>query len=153
MVKETRAKPGYLLDDVPQVAKIKAGQTVTLEFRNKRQGNLVIHKLSSLDKTPLEGAQFKLTYANGEVVDAADGKLSSNGLYTSNSEGQIVISNVTGTIICTEVSSPEGYAIDPNTRTQTVVVNPGDDTQHLYFYNAPLCSLTLSKVDLSLIHI
>ncbi len=147
VVKETRAKPGYLLDDVPQVAKIKAGQTVTLEFRNKKQGNLVIHKLSSLDKTPLEGAQFKLTYANGEVVDAADGKLSSNGLYTSNSEGQIVISNVTGTIICTEVSSPEGYAIDPNTRTQTVVVNPGDDTQHLYFYNAPLCSLTLSKVD------
>ncbi len=147
VVKETRAKPGYLLDDVPQVAKIKAGQTVTLEFRNKRQGNLVIHKLSSLDKTPLEGAQFKLTYANGEVVDAADGKLSSNGLYTSNSEGQIVISNVTGTIICTEVSSAPGYAIDPNTRTQTVVVNPGDDTQQLYFYNDPLCSLTLSKVD------
>lgn len=147
VVKETRAKPGYLLDDVPQVAKIKAGQTVTLEFRNKKQGNLVIHELSSLDKTPLEGAQFKLTYANGEVVDAADGKLSSNGLYTSNSEGQIVISNVTGTIICTEVSSAPGYAIDPNTRTQTVVVNPGDDTQHLYFYNTPLCSLTLSKVD------
>ena len=147
VVKETRAKPGYLMDDVPQVAKIKAGQTVTLEFRNKKQGNLVIHKLSSADKSPIEGAQFKLTYANGEVVDAADGKLSSNGLYTSNSEGQIVIPNVTGTIICTEVSSAPGYAIDPNTRTQTVVVNPGDDTQHLYFYNAPLCSLTLSKVD------
>ena len=147
VVKETRAKPGYLLDDVPQVAKIKAGQTVTLEFRNKKQGNLVIHKLSSADKSPIEGAQFKLTYANGEVVDAADGKLSSNGLYTSNSEGQIVIPNVTGTIICTEVSSAPGYAIDPNTRSQTVVVNPGDDTQHLYFYNAPLCSLTLSKVD------
>ena len=147
VVKETRAKPGYLLDDVPQVAKIKAGQTVTLEFRNKKQGNLVIHKLSSADKSPIEGAQFKLTYANGEVVDAADGKLSSNGLYTSNSEGQIVISNVTGTIICTEVSSAPGYAIDPNTRSQTVVVNPGDDTQHLYFYNDPLCSLTLSKVD------
>lgn len=147
VVKETSAKPGYLLDDVPQVAKIKAGQTVTLEFRNKKLGNLVIHKLSSADKSPIEGAQFKLTYASGEVVDAADGKLSSNGLYTSNSEGQIMISNVTGTIICTEVSSAPGYAIDPNTRTQTVVVNPGDDTQHLYFYNDPLCSLTLSKVD------
>ena len=147
MVKETRAKPGYLLDDTPQVAKIKAGQTVTLEFRNKKLGNLVIHKLSSADKSPIEGAQFKLTYASGEVVDAADGKLSSNGLYTSNSEGQIVISNVTGTIICTEVSGAPGYAIDPNTRSQTVVVNPGDDTQQLYFYNTPLCSLTLSKVD------
>ena len=95
----------------------------------------------------MEGAQFKITYANGQVVDAADGKLSSNGLYTTNAEGQIILSNVTGTIICTEAVSPEGYAIDPNTRSQTVVVNPGDDTQSLYFYNNPLCSLTLSKVD------
>jgi len=147
VVKETRSKPGYILDDVSQVAKIKAGQTVTLEFRNKKQGNLVIHKLSSLDKSPLEGAQFKLTYADGKVVDAESGQLSSNGLYTTNAEGQIVVSNVTGTIIATEISSPSGFAIDPNTRSQTIVVNPGGDTQEVYFYNTPLCSLTLSKVD------
>ncbi len=147
VVKETRQKEGYILDDVPQTAKISAGQTVTLEFRNKKQGNLIIYKLSSVDKSPLEGAQFKITYANGQVVDAADGKLSSNGLYTTNAEGQIILSNITGTIICTEVVSPEGYAIDPNTRSQTVVVNPGDDTQSIYFYNTPLCSLRLSKVD------
>ncbi len=147
VVKETRSKPNYILDDVPQTIKTKPGEVVKLEFRNKKQGNLIIHKLSSADKSPIEGAQFRITYADGKVVDAADGKLSSNGLYTSNSEGQIVISNVTGTIICTEVSSAPGFAIDPNTRTQTVVVNPGDDTQSLYFYNTPLCSLTLSKVD------
>ena len=147
VVKETRAKTGYILDDVPQTIKTKPGETVKLEFRNKKQGNLVIHKLSSADKSPIEGAQFKITYADGKVVDAASGQLSSNGLYTSNKEGQIVLSNVTGTIICTEVSSAPGYAIDPETRTQTIVVNPGDDTQSLYFYNTPLCSLTLSKVD------
>ena len=147
VVKESRAKSGYLLDDTPQVAKIKAGQTVTLEFRNKKLGNLVIHKLSSADKSPIEGAQFRITYADGKVVDVEGGQLSSNGLYTSNKEGQIVLSNVTGTIICTEVSSAPGFAIDPETRSQTVVVNPGDDTQQLYFYNTPLCSLTLSKVD------
>ena len=147
VVKETRQKTGYILDDVPQVAKISAGQCVTLEFRNKKQGNLVIHKLSSLDKTPLEGAQFKLTYADGRVVDTANGQISSNGLYWTSKEGQIVIPNVVGTIIATEVSSPSGFAIDPETRSQTVVVNPGGDTQHLYFYNTPLCSLTLSKKD------
>ena len=32
VVKETRAKPGYLLDDVPQTVQVKAGQTVTLGF-------------------------------------------------------------------------------------------------------------------------
>ena len=55
VVQETRAKPGYLLDDTPQTAVIQAGQTVTLEFRNQPQGNLIVHKLSSVDKSPLEG--------------------------------------------------------------------------------------------------
>ena len=106
---------------------------------------MIIHKLSSADKSPLEGVQFKLTYADGRVVDTAGGQLSSNGLYWTNAEGQIIVSGITGTIIATEVATIDGYAIDPNTRTQTIVVNPGDDTQHLYFYNDPLCSLTLTK--------
>ena len=147
VIKETRQKPGYVLDDVPQTIKTKPGETVTVEFRNKKQGNLIIHKLSSVDKSPIEGAQFKLTYADGKVVDAASGQLSSNGLYFSDREGQIVISGITGTVIATEVSSAPGFAIDSNTRSQTIVINPGDDTQHLYFYNTPLCSLTLSKMD------
>ena len=147
VVREIRAKPNYLLDDVPQTIKMKPGETVRLEFRNKKLGNLVIHKLSSADRSPIEGAQFKLTYADGKVVDAAGGQLSSNGLYWSNAEGQIIVSGITGTIVCTEVSSAPGFAIDPNTRTQTVVVNPDGDTQELYFYNTPLCSLTISKVD------
>ncbi len=147
VVKETRSKPNYLLDDVPQTIKTKPGETVKLEFRNKKLGNLIVHKLSSADKSPIEGAQFRITYADGKVVDAAGGQLSSNGLYTSNKEGQIILSGIVGTIVCTEVSSAPGYAIDPNTRSQTIVVNPDGDTQHLYVYNTPLCHLTLSKVD------
>ncbi len=146
VVKETRAKPGYLLDDTPQTVQIKAGQTVTLEFRNKPLGNLIIHKLSSADKkTPLAGVQFKITYADGKVVDAEGGKLSSNGLYWTDKNGQIVLFGITGTLIVTEVASIDGYTIDPDTRTQTVVVNP-DDTQELYFYNAPVVGLDLIKV-------
>ena len=145
VVKEVRAKTGYLLDDTPQTVQIKAGQTVTLEFRNKPLGNLIIHKLSGADrKTPLTGVQFKITYADGKVVDAEGGKLSSNGLYFTDSEGQIILSNITGTVICTEVESVPGYTIDPNTRTQTVVVNP-DDTQHLYFYNNPVGGVEIIK--------
>ena len=43
------------------------------------------------------------------------------------------------------MASIDGYTIDPDTRTQTVVVNP-DDTQELYFYNAPVKGLDLIKV-------
>ena len=146
VVKETRAREGFLLDDTPQTAQIKAGQTVTLEFRNKPLGNLIIHKLSSTDKTPLEGVQFKITYADGSYLPDEGGKLSSNGLYWTNSEGQIVLSNVTGTIVVTEVQSVPGYTIDPNTQSQTVVVNP-DDTQELWFYNNPVGGLEILKVN------
>ena len=147
VVKEVRAKPGYLLDDVAQTAVVKAGQTVRLQFINHKAGNLIIHKLSRADKkTPLEGVQFKITYADGRVVDAEDGKLSSNGLYTTNKEGQIILSGITGTIICTEVASVPGYTIDPETRSQTIVVNPGDDTQHLWFYNDPIGGVEIVKV-------
>lgn len=148
VVKETRAREGFLLDDTPQTAQIKAGQTVTLEFRNKPQGNLIIHKLSSTDKTPLEGVQFKITYADGTYLPDEGGKLSSNGLYWTDSAGQIVLSNITGTVVVTEVQSVPGYTIDPNTQSQTVVVNP-DDTQELWFYNNPVGGLEILKVNAS----
>ena len=145
VVKETRTKEGFLLDDTPQTAQIQAGQTVTLEFRNQPKGNLIVHKLSSTDKKPLEGVQFKITYADGSYLADENGHLSSNGLYWTNSEGQIVLSNVTGTLVVTEVQSIEGFTIDPNTQSQTVVVNP-DDTQELWFYNDPVGGIEIIKV-------
>jgi hypothetical protein len=83
-------------------------------------------------KKPLAGVQFKITYADGSYVDAEGGKLSSNGLYTTDSNGQIILSGITGTVVVTEVQTIDGYTIDENTRTQTVVVNPAD-TQTLVF--------------------
>lgn len=145
VIKETRAKDGYLLDDTPQTVQVKEGQTVIVEFRNQPMGNLIIHKLSSKDKTPLEGVQFKITYADGSYLLDEGGKLSSNGLYWTNAEGQIILSGITGTVVVTEVESIPGYTIDPNTQSQTVVVNP-DDTQELWFYNAPVGGVELIKV-------
>ena len=149
VVKETRAKDGFILDDTPQTAQIQAGQTVTLEFRNQPTGQLIIHKLSGNDKkTPLEGVQFKITYSDGSFVDADSGQLSSNGLYWTNSEGQIILSALTGTVVVTEVQSIPGYTIDPNTQSQTVVINP-NDTQELYFYNNPIGGIEIIKVNAS----
>lgn len=146
VVRETRAKPGYLLDDTPQTAQIKAGQTVKLEFRNQPLGNLIIHKLSSADRSPLEGVQFRIQYADGSYLPDEIGHLSSNGLYWTNSDGQIVLSGITGTVVVTEVQSIPGFTIDPNTQSQTVVVNP-DDTQELWFYNTPLGGVEIVKVN------
>ena len=146
VVKETIAKDGYLLDDTPQTAKIQAGQTVTLEFRNQPKGNLIINKLDSVTKAPLEGVEFELTYSDGSYVDAEGGTLSSKGLYTTDENGQIILSGLTGTIVVTETKTIEGYTIHEETRTQTVVVNP-NDTQELTFYNDPVGGVEIIKVD------
>lgn len=77
--KETRAKDGYQLDNTTQTAKIKAGHTDNLEFRNQPKGNLIINKLDSVTRAPLEGVEFELTYSDGSYVDAEGGTLSSKG--------------------------------------------------------------------------
>ena len=144
VVKETRAKAGYLLDDAPQTATIKAGQTVTLEFRNQPQGSLIINKLSSADKkTPLEGVLFQITYSDGSYVD--NGALSSKGLYRTDKNGQIILSGITGTVIVTEVETIKGYRIDDASRSQTIEVR-AKDTQQLWFYNTPISGILIHKI-------
>ena len=58
VVKELRARPGYLLDDIPQTIQILSGQTVTLEFRNQPKGGLLILKKDAVTGEPLPGAEF-----------------------------------------------------------------------------------------------
>ena len=146
VIKETRAKVGYILDDTPQTVKVKSNEVVTVEFRNQPKGNLIIVKQDSVTKEPLEGIQFKIVYADGSYVDAEGGTLSSTGLYWTDKEGRITISGISGTVMITEVETIPGYTIVETTRTQTVVVNP-NDTQTLYFYNTPAGGLQIIKSD------
>ena len=142
---EVRAKTGYLLDDSPQHALIKSGETAHLQFLNQPAGNLIIRKVSSgPNGEPLEGVEFKITYADGSFVPDANGELSSNGIYYTNKSGEIRISGVVGTVVATETKTILGFTIDEATRTQAVVVNP-NDTQTLTFYNKPTTTLILQK--------
>ena len=145
IAREVRAKTGYLLDDSPQHALIKSGETAHLQFLNQPAGNLIIRKVSSgPNGEPLEGVEFKITYADGSFVPDANGELSSNGIYYTNKSGEIRISGVVGTVVATETKTIPGFTIDEATRTQTVVVNP-NDTQTLTFYNKPTTTLILQK--------
>mgnify|MGYP005776434357 FL=1 len=144
--REVKTLEGYVLDTAPQSIAIKAGEVQTLRFYNEAKGTLVIRKLDSVTKEPLAGVEFELTYADGGYVDADHGHLSSKGLYTTDANGEIRISGVTGTIVVKETKTIEGYTIDEATRTQTVEVNPAD-TQTLTFYNDPVGGVELIKVN------
>ena len=146
VAREIKSVDGFVLDGTPQDILIKAGTVQNLTFWNKRQGALIINKLDAVTKKPLAGVTFKITTATGEFVPDENGKISSNGLYYTNESGQIILKGVTGTLVVTEEKSIDGYTIDENTRTQTVVVNP-DDTQSLCFYNAPIGGVELIKVN------
>ena len=146
VAREIKSVDGFVLDGTPQDILIKAGTVQNLTFWNKRQGALIINKLNAVTKKPLAGVTFKITTAAGEFVPDENGKISSNGLYYTDKNGQIILKGVTGTLVVTEEKSIDGYTIDENTRTQTVVVNP-DDTQSLYFYNAPIGGVELIKVN------
>jgi len=146
VAREIKSVDGFVLDGTPQDILIKAGTVQSLTFWNKRQGALIINKLDAVTKKPLAGVTFKITTAAGEFVPDENGKISSNGLYYTDENGQIILKGVTGTLVVTEVETIPGYTIEENTRTQTVVINP-NDTQTLHFYNDPVGGVEIIKVN------
>ena len=143
---EIKAPAGYVIDNPSTNVVIGPnGDTQTVIVTNTPKGGLIVEKYDSVTKLPLAGAQFKVIYSNGELLPDNEGLTSSNGLYTTDVNGQIVLSKVKpGTLIVTEVRAPDNYQADPT--PQTVVVNAGD-TQTLRFYDDPLCTLTILKRD------
>ena len=143
IVKETRTVPGYILDDTAQTIKIKANETMTVEFRNQPKGGLVIKKLDSVTRKPIEGAEFQITNTAGEYVPDNEGKTSTNGIYRTDSNGEIRLLNLMpDSYTAVEVTAPAGYAI--NRTPQTTKVNAAD-TQTLTFLDDPLQTLVIQK--------
>ena len=141
--KETETVSGYVLDTTPKSIKIKQGEAQTLTFYNYPKGGLIVNKLDSVTKKPLEGAEFKITTAAGEPVPDNEGKTSTNGIYKTDANGQIVLLKLQpGAYVVTETKAPEGHVL--NSTPQTVNVN-ADDTQTLTFLNEPLQVLTIQK--------
>ena len=143
---EVKAPAGYVMDAPSTNVVIGPnGDTQTVIVTNTPKGGLVVEKYDKITKEPLAGARFKIVYSNGELLPDNEGLTSSNGLYTTDQNGQIVISKVMpGTLVVTEDKAPDFYQKDP--APQTVVVNAGD-TQTLRFYDDPLCTLTILKRD------
>ena len=106
---------------------------------------LIVVKKDAVTGETLSGVQFKITTASGELVANNEGMTSSNGLYTTDENGQIVLSNVMpDTYVVTETQALDGYIL--NSTPQTVVVNAGD-TQTLTFTNQPVGGLVITKSD------
>ena len=145
VVRETRTLPGYLLDTIPQTCVIQDGRTTTLEFRNEPFGTIIVYKKDAVTGAALAGVQFRVTRGNGELVAIADGMISSNGIYYSDENGQIVLSGLEpDTYIVTETATISGYVLD---RTPHTIAVTAGDTQTLTITNQPKARLLVQKYD------
>ena len=150
VVTETQAPPGYLIDTQAQTVQIKEGRTVSLTFKNQPKGELIIQKRDSATGQPLAGAQFRVTTAAGCEVGLdgviGDSTLTQNGVFTTDSSGEIRITNLApGAYVLTEIKAPQGYVMDaPSTN---VVIGEGVDTQTVVITNTPKGGLVINKLD------
>jgi len=147
IVEETKAPAGYEIDDTPQTVYLsgKEQDVVTVEFSNGKHGDLIIDKIDSVTKQPLPGAQFKITTSDGSFVGNYGGTVTSNGIYTTDSNGQIKLVNLKpDTYVVTEIKAPDGYVLDSTSQTVKVDRN---DTQTLTFTNTPIGGGQIIKVD------
>lgn len=147
IVEETKAPTGYEIDDTPQTVYLsgKEQDVVTVEFSNGKHGDLIIDKIDSVTKQPLPGAQFKITTSDGSFVGNYGGTVASNGIYTTDSNGQIKLVDLKpDTYVVTEIKAPDGYVLDSTSQTVKVDRN---DTQTLTFTNTPIGGGQIIKVD------
>ena len=150
IVTETRAPAGYEIDTQSQTIQIQAGRTVSLTFKNEPHGALIIQKRDSVTGQPLAGTQFRVTTASGCEVGLdgviGDSTLTQNGVFTTDSSGEIRITNLApGAYVLTEIKAPHGYVMDaPSTN---VVIGEGGDTQTVVITNTPKGGLVINKLD------
>ena len=150
IVTETKAPAGFLIDTQSQTIQIKEGRTVSLTFKNQPTGKLIVQKRDSITGQPLPGAEFRITTAAGcEVgLDGVIGSstLTQNGLFTTDSNGEIRVSNLApGAYVLTEIKAPAGYVMDEPSKN--VVIGTNGDTQTVVVTNTPKGGLLIRKTD------
>ena len=140
VVTEIETLENYELDTTPQTIDIGTdGEVYKVSFKNQPKSSLVIFKKDADTGEPLQGVKFKVTNADGTVIGT------SNGIFTTDQNGKIVISNIgKQTVTIEEVETLEGYALE--TQQRTVSIDYGK-TYTEEFTNTRLASLVIKKID------
>ena len=76
---------GFSLDGTPQDILMESGSVQSLTYWAKRSGSLTIRALDSVTRAGVPNVEYKVTYADGRPVDTANGSVSSNGRYFTDS--------------------------------------------------------------------
>ena len=132
---ETKTLDGYLIDDIPKDFQITDNQFVQLVFENAPMSNLIIRKVDSDTREPLEGAEFTVKTMAGELI----------GVYRSDEDGLVNVPTLEpGWYTVTETIAPVGYSLGDNTQTVEIT---NSKTVTIEFRNRAFGSLQIKKID------
>ncbi|WP_373165034.1 SpaA isopeptide-forming pilin-related protein [Agathobaculum sp. Marseille-P7918] len=135
-VQEVKTLKEYILNDEVLEIEHTTVKDTELTVENTKQPGLLIKKVDSQTKKPLQGAVFKITRGDGSVVRES---------VTTDADGLIHLPELdTGTYIITEISAPDGYAIDETPKT--VEIRAGQ-TYEVTFTNTKKGGFTIKKID------
>lgn len=134
-IKETATLPGYILDETPKQVTLKENEVTTIQFENKAKSPVYILKLDSETSEGIPGVTFRVTMADGSLVDEV----------TTDATGRATLTNVpAGYITVTEIRVPDGYVLDSTPQTKLV---DGENPVTFTFYNKPFGNLLIKKLN------
>lgn len=133
VVREVNCPDTHILDETPQMVRIKAGRTHTLYFYNTPRGGLQIAKTDEANGKPIGNVKMLVEYLSGERI----------GTFTTNSSGIIYIPNIEGWVRVTEISAP-GYVVEST--PYEIEVKPGGIAK-LSITNRRASGILLHKID------
>ncbi|MDR0292915.1 MAG: Cys-Gln thioester bond-forming surface protein, partial [Oscillospiraceae bacterium] len=135
-ITESAAPEGYTLGDTNvQTVQVTNSKIVTVEFRNRAFGSIVIKKIDEITGDPLTGAVFTVSKQGGAFV----------GEYTTGKDGTVSIPSVEpGWFLVSEQKAPAGYILSGTAKTVEVKpVVPSIVT----VTNKPLSGIQILKFD------
>lgn len=135
-VQEAKTLTEYILNDEVLEIEHTTDKDTELTVENTKKPGLLIKKIDSETKKPLQGAVFKITRGDGSVVRESA---------VTDAYGLIHLPELeTCTLVIAEAAAPDGYAIDETPKT--IEVRAGQ-TYEVTFTNTRRSSLTIRKID------
>ncbi len=112
-VYERTPPKGYLLSEEPaQNVTVRAGQTAELHYHNEPYGDLRIEKIDAGSGYGLSGARVQIQHIESGEIYTAETGTGGSAQFTGLKPGAYEIR---------EIAAPEGWKLDPNTYTTTVI--------------------------------
>lgn len=134
-IKEIAAPSGYVLNDAEYHAELFPGKDSTIVVNNEKKPNLKIVKTDAVTGAPISGVTFTVNKADSSTLTTVKTDANGEALLTALDPGVYVVR---------ETGVPDGYLLDSEPQTITLVPNK---TGTVHFRNYPKPTLTIDKVD------